>query len=56
MMRVIKELLDVDFFVYPKSLSDKGEEIISNYIKADKEKMRCKYSAKKKVHTRFAQA
>ena len=38
-MGLLKEPLDVDFYVDPKSLSGTEEKIISDYIKADKEKI-----------------
>jgi len=44
-MGIIKEPLDVDFIVDPRPLTKKEQEMISNYIKADKEK-RAKYTAK----------
>ncbi len=37
-MGLIKEPLDVDFFVDPKPLTKKEIKLISDYIKADKAK------------------
>lgn len=39
-MGLIREPLDVDFFVDPKPLSDKEKQKIHDFIKADKEKRR----------------
>jgi len=55
-MGLLKEPLDVDFYVDPKSLSDTEEKIISDYIKADKEKRKSQNPAKKKVHSHITQA
>jgi hypothetical protein len=37
-MEVSKNLLEVDFFFDPKPLTTKEKEMISEFIKADKEK------------------
>jgi hypothetical protein len=37
-MGLIREPLEVDFFVDPKPLTKEEEKMISDYIKADKEK------------------
>jgi len=50
-MGLLKEPLDVDFYVDPKSLSGTEEKIISDYIKADKEKSKNLHPAKKKART-----
>jgi len=48
-MGLIKEPLDVDFYVDPTSLSGAQEKLISDYIKADKEKGKNMYPVKKKT-------
>ena len=47
-MGLIKELLEIDFFVDPKPLTKNEIKLISDYIKADKEKRRTLKVAKKK--------
>jgi hypothetical protein len=47
-MGLIKEPLDVDFFVDPKPLTKAERKLISDYIKADKEKRNRIKSPKKK--------
>jgi hypothetical protein len=37
-MKLIREPLDIDFFVDPRPLSEKEKKMISDFIKADKEK------------------
>jgi len=37
-MGLIREPLEVDFFVDPKPLTEKEKKMISDFIKADKEK------------------
>ena len=49
-MARIKELLEVDFFVDPKPLTEVEQKRISEYIKTDKEK-RAKHKASKKKST-----
>jgi len=46
-MGLIREPLDIDFFVDPKPLTKNELKLISDYIKADKEK-RSKLKASKK--------
>lgn len=50
-MGLLKEPLEVDFYVDPKTLSGTEEKIISDYIKVDKEKKKSLHPAKKKAHT-----
>jgi len=50
-MGLIREPLEVDFFVDPKPLTEKEKKMISDYIKVDKEIRRRKMQAKKKVLT-----
>ncbi len=47
-MGLIREPIDVDFFVDPRPLTKEEEAIISNFIKADKEKRALKEKVKKK--------
>lgn len=52
-MGLIKEPLDVDFFVDPKPLTTVERKLISDYIKADKEKRsKTKTSKKKGTYTK----
>lgn len=53
-MGLIKEPLEIDFFVDPKPLTEKERKLISNYIKADKEKRKPKRSAKKGTYTQHS--
>ena len=46
-MGLIREPLDVDFFVDPRPLTDKEKKMISDFIKADKEKRKIKKTSKK---------
>lgn len=50
-MGLIREPLDVDFFVDPKALTMKDKKIISDFIKADKEKRKNKKTLKKGIYT-----
>jgi hypothetical protein len=50
-MGLIREPLDVDFFIDPKPLTEKEKEIISAFIKADKEKRKSKKILKKGTYT-----
>lgn len=50
-MGLIREPLDVDFFVDPKPLAEKDKKMISDFIKADKAKRRNKKILKKSTHT-----
>ena len=49
-MGLIREPLEVDFFVDPRPLTDKEKKMISDFIKADKEKRQIK-DYQKKAHT-----
>jgi hypothetical protein len=46
-MAIVKEPLNVDFFVDPKPLGDKEQEMISEYIRASKAKSVKKKSQRK---------
>ena len=46
-MGLIKEPLEVDFFVDPRPLTEKEKKMISDYNKANKEKRKSKMSKKK---------
>ena len=46
-MGLIREPLDVDFFVDPKPLTKKEQKMISDFIKADKEKRKRTRTSKK---------
>jgi hypothetical protein len=48
-MGLIREPLEVDFFFDPKPLTKKEQKMISDFIKADKEKRKKK--TQKKVNT-----
>lgn len=50
-MGLIREPLDVDFFVDPRPLTDKEKKIISDFIRADKEKRKNEKTSKKGTHT-----
>ena len=47
-MGLIREPLEVDFFVDPRPLTEKEEKMISDFIKADKEKRQSKRPSKKR--------
>ncbi len=47
-MGLIREPLEVDFFFDPKPLTEKEQKIISDFIKADKEKRK---KTKKNTYT-----
>ncbi|MDD2633732.1 MAG: hypothetical protein GX103_03165 [Bacteroidales bacterium] len=47
-MGLIREPLDVDFFLDPRPLTKKEQKMISDFIKADKEKR--KTPQKKLIH------
>jgi len=47
-MGLIKEPLDVDFYVDPRPLTKDEQKMISNYIKADKKRRKNLRDAKKK--------
>jgi hypothetical protein len=50
-MGLIREPLEVDFFVDPRPLTEKEKKMISDYIKADKEKRKSKKHIKKGTYT-----
>lgn len=50
-MGLIKEPLNMDFYVDPRPLTKIEKKMISDYIKADKEKRRKVAASKKKGHT-----
>ena len=52
-MGMIREPLDVDFFVDPRPLTEKEKSMISEYIRADKEKRirKSKRHSKKGTYT-----
>ncbi|PIX36634.1 MAG: hypothetical protein COZ59_00035, partial [Bacteroidetes bacterium CG_4_8_14_3_um_filter_31_14] len=50
-MGLIREPLDVDFFVDPRPLTDNEKKMISDFIKADKEKRKNKKTSKKGTYT-----
>ena len=50
-MGLIREPLDVDFFVDPRPLTEKEKKMISDFIKADKEKRKSKKPPKKVSHS-----
>jgi hypothetical protein len=53
-MGLIREPLEVDFYFDPKPLTKKEQKIISDFIKADKEKSRVKKTSKKGTYTQQA--
>jgi hypothetical protein len=50
-MGLIREPLEVDFFFDPKPLNKKEQKMISDFIKADKEKRRIRKTSKKGTYT-----
>lgn len=50
-MGLIKEPLEIDYFVDPKPLTEKEKKLISDYIKADKEKRKKRITIKKGAFT-----
>lgn len=46
-MGLIREPLEIDFFVDPKPLTENDKKLISDYIKADKEKRKPKVLSNK---------
>jgi len=46
-MELIREPLDIDFYVDPKSLTEKEKKMISDFIKEDKEKRKLVKPSKK---------
>jgi hypothetical protein len=53
-MGLIREPLEVDFFVDPRPLTEKEKKMISDYIKADKEKRKNIKTIKKGTYTHHA--
>jgi hypothetical protein len=53
-MGLIREPLNVDFFVDPKPITEKEKKKISDFIKADKEKRKSKKTSKKGKYTQHA--
>jgi hypothetical protein len=53
-MGLIREPLEVDFFVDPRPLTEKEKKMISDFIKADKEKRKSKKTLKKGIYTQQA--
>ncbi len=53
-MGLIREPLDLDFFVDPKPLTEKEKKMISAFIKADKEKRKSKKTSKKGTYAQHA--
>lgn len=50
-MGLIREPLEVDFFVDPRPLTEKEKKMISDFIKADKEKRKGKKTSQKGTYT-----
>jgi hypothetical protein len=50
-MGLIREPLEVDFFVDPRPLTEKEKKMISEFIKADKEKRKRMMLSKKGAYT-----
>jgi hypothetical protein len=50
-MGLIREPLEFDFFVDPRPLTEKEKKMISDYIKADKEKRKSIKQARKGTYT-----
>lgn len=46
-MSIIRQAFEVDLFVDPKPLSEKERKMISDFIKADKEKSKLKKQTEK---------
>jgi len=55
-MGLLKEPLDVDFFVDPKTLSEREVRLITDYIKSDKEKNKNLNPAKKSTRAHKAKS
>ena len=53
-MGLIREPLDVDFVVDPRPLTSKEKKMISDFIKADKEKRKRRKPSKKGTYTQHA--
>jgi hypothetical protein len=50
-MGLIREPLDIDFFVDPRPLTEKEKKMISDFIKTDKKKKKGKKTLKKGTYT-----
>lgn len=50
-MGLIREPLDVDFYVDPRPLTKNEQKMISDYIKADKKKRNLIKTSKKSTHS-----
>jgi len=53
-MGLIREPLEVDFFVDPRPLTVKEKKMIRDFIRADKEKRKSKKQSKKTKYTQQA--
>ncbi len=53
-MGLIREPLDVDFYVDPKPLTKEEKKIISDYIKADKQRRKTLKTSKKGTRKQHA--
>ena len=51
-MGLIREPLEVDFYFDPKPLTKKEQKMISDFIKADKEKRKSNRALKKGTYTK----
>jgi hypothetical protein len=49
-MGLVREPLDVDFYVDPKPLTKEEKKIISDYIKADKQRRKILKNSKKATY------
>jgi len=52
-MGLIREPLEVDFFVDPRPLTEKEKKKISDFIKADKDKRKSKNKSPKGTYTKY---
>ena len=50
-MGLIREPLDIDFFVDPRPLTEKEKKMISDFIKTDKKKRKDNKTSKKGTYT-----
>jgi hypothetical protein len=53
-MGLIREPLDVDFYVDPKPLTKEDKKMISDFIKADKQKRKVLKTSKKGTYAQHA--
>jgi hypothetical protein len=53
-MGLIREPLDVDFYVDPKPLTKEDQKMISDYIKADKQRRKTLKTSKKGTYAQHA--